>query len=216
MVPVEDVVVEDHHPFVAGKHNHLNFLEDPNNPGKMAEVDGNPDILLLDPVMHQFVDFVKVVTGVRAVRLNFKFVQGCQVHSVEKTLDSSQLLLQPILVESSVVNLLQKVVSSSVPQPKDVFVLQVVFPCNQFFSDNLRKEVIVVVVVEFVAEDVAVVVAAAHCHVSCSDDETADLENQCHGQSQCFRQLAPYWSVEVQKAEIEHSETQKDESPLMK
>jgi hypothetical protein len=109
MVPAEDVVVEDRHPFEAGKHHHLNFLEDLNNPGKMAEVDGNPDVLLLDHVMHQFVDFVKVVTGVRAVRLNFEFVQGCQVHSIEKTLDSSQLLLQPILFESSVADLVQKV-----------------------------------------------------------------------------------------------------------
>jgi hypothetical protein len=50
-------------------------------------------------------------------------------------------------------------------QPRDVFVQQSVFPCNQTFSGNLRTEVIVVVVVEEVAEDVAVVVAA-HCHVS--------------------------------------------------
>ncbi len=55
---------------------------------------------------------------------------------------------------------------------------------------------IVVVVAAEVAEDVAVVVAA-HCHVSCSDDESSDLENRCHGQSQCFRQLALF--VEVQK-----------------
>ncbi len=74
---------------------------------------------------------------------------------------------------------------------------------------------IVVVVAELVAEDVAVVVAA-HCHVSCFDDETSDLENQCHGQSQCFQQLAMFWFVEVRKAEIEHLETQKDESLLMK
>ena len=96
------------------------------------------------------------------------------------------------------------------------FVLQAAFPCNRTFSGNLRTEVIVVVVVELEAEDVAVVVAAAHCHAFCFDDETLDLENQCHGQSQCFLQLATYWSVEVQKAEIEHSETQKDELPLMK
>jgi hypothetical protein len=50
-------------------------------------------------------------------------------------------------------------------QLKDVSVQQSVFPCNQTFSGNLRTEVIVVVVVEEVAEDVAVV-AAAHCHVS--------------------------------------------------
>ena len=71
-----------------------------------------------------------------------------------------------------------------------------------------------VVVAESVAEDVAVVVAVAHCHVSWVDDETLDPENQLHGQSQCFRQLAMF--VEVQKAETEHSETQKDESLLMK
>ncbi len=45
----------------------------------------------------------------------------------------------------------------------------------------------VVVVAEFVAEDVAVVVAVAHCHVSWVDGETWDLENQLHGQNQCFR-----------------------------
>ncbi len=101
-------------------------------------------------------------------------------------------------------------------QPIDVFAQRFVFPCTQTFSGNLRMEVTVVVVdAEFVAEDVAVVVAA-HCHVSCFDDETTDLENQCHGQSQCFRQLAPCWFVEGQKTEIEHSETQKYESPLMK
>ena len=47
------------------------------------------------------------------------------------------------------------------------------------------------VVVEFVVEDVAVVVAVAHCHVSWVDDETWDPENLLHGWSQCFRQLAP-------------------------
>ncbi len=71
----------------------------------------------------------------------------------------------------------------------------------------------VVVVAVFVAEDVAVV-AAAHCHVFCSDNEFSDLENQRHGQSQCFRQLAMF--VEVQKAETEHWETQIDDSSLMK
>jgi hypothetical protein len=82
-------------------------------------------------------------------------------------------------------------------QPKDVSVQQSVFPCNQTFSGNLRTEVIVVVVAEFVAEDVAVVVAV-HYHVSWVDDETWDPENQRHGLSQCFRQLALF--VEVQKA----------------
>jgi hypothetical protein len=47
--------------------------------------------------MHQFVDLVKVVTEMLNEGLNFECVQGCQVHSVEKTLDSSQLFLQPIL-----------------------------------------------------------------------------------------------------------------------
>ena len=70
------------------------------------------------------------------------------------------------------------------------------------------------VVVEFVVEDVAVVVAVVHCHVSWVDDETWDLENLLHGRSQCSRQLAMF--VEVQKAETEYSETQKDESSLMK
>jgi hypothetical protein len=74
--------------------------------------------------------------------------------------------------------------------------------------------VTVVVVAEFVAEDVAVVVAVAHCHVSWVDDKTWNPENLLHGRSQCFRQLAMF--VEVQKAETEHSETQKDESSLMK
>ena len=72
----------------------------------------------------------------------------------------------------------------------------------------------VTVVVEFVVEDVVVVVAVVHFHVSWVDDETLDPENQFHGQSQCFRQLVMF--VEVQKAETEHSETQKDESSLMK
>jgi hypothetical protein len=62
-------------------------------------------------------------------------------------------------------------------------------------------EVIVVVVAELVVEDVAVVVAA-HCHVSCFDDETSDLEKQCHGQSQCFQQLAMFWFVEVRKVRL--------------
>ncbi len=75
-------------------------------------------------------------------------------------------------------------------------------------------EAIVVVVGEFVVEDVAVVVAVAHCHVSWVDNETSDPENLLHGQSQYFQQLAMF--VEVQKVETEHSETQKDESLLMK
>ena len=75
----------------------------------MAEVNRDPEVFLLDHVKHQFVDLVKVVTEVLTEGLNFEYVQGYQVHSVEKTLDSSQLLLQPILFESSVADLVQKV-----------------------------------------------------------------------------------------------------------
>ena len=56
----------------------------------MAEVGRDPEVLLHDHVMHQF-DFVKVVTEMPNEGLNFECVQGYQVHSVEKTLDSSQL-----------------------------------------------------------------------------------------------------------------------------
>ena len=59
----------------------------------------------------------------------------------------------------------------------------------------------VVVVAVSVAEDVADVVVV-HYHVSWVDDETWDPENQFHGQSQYFRQLATF--VEVQKVETEH------------
>ena len=84
-------------------------------------------------------------------------------------------------------------------QLKDVSVQQSVVPCNQISSGNLRTEVIVVVAAaELAAEDVAVVVAVAHCHASCSDDESSDPDNRRHGLSQCFRQLALF--VEVQKA----------------
>ncbi len=108
------MVVEYHHPFDAGKRHHLNFLEDwRTNYGKMAEVDRDPEEFPFDHVKHQFVDLVKVVTGVRAVRLNFECVQGCQVHSVKKTLDSSQLLLQPTLDKFFELNLLLKVASFS-------------------------------------------------------------------------------------------------------
>jgi hypothetical protein len=189
------VVGEYHHPFEAGKRHHSNFLEDwRTNFGKMAEVNRDPEVFLLDHVKHQF-DFVKVVTEVLKEGLNFECVQDYQVHSIEKTLDISQLQ-QPIPFGFFEVSLLRKVALVEELQPRDVFVQQSVFPCNQTFSDNLRTEVIVVVVVEFVAEDVAVVVAA-HCHVSWVDDETLDPENQFHGQSQCFRQLAMF--VEVQK-----------------
>ena len=160
------MVVEDHHPFEAGKFHHLSLLEHwKTNFCKMAEVNHDPEVSPYDHVRHQFVDLVKVVTEELNEGLNFEFVQGYQVHSVEKTLDSSLLLLQPTLDGFSEVSLLQKVASVEELQPKDVFVQQSVFPCNQTFSGNLKTEVIVVVVVEEVAEDVAVV-AAAHCHVS--------------------------------------------------
>ena len=123
------MVVEHHHPFEAGKFHHLNLLEHlRTNYGKMAEVDRDPEVLLLDHVMHQFVEFVRVVTGVRAVRLNFECVQGCQVHSVEKTLDFLKLLQQTTLDEFFEVNLLQKVAFVLKLHPKDVFVQQSVSP----------------------------------------------------------------------------------------
>jgi hypothetical protein len=65
----------------------------------MAEVDHDPEVFLLNHVKHQFVDFAKVETEVRAVRLNFEFVQYGQVRSVEKTLALSQPLPQPIPIE---------------------------------------------------------------------------------------------------------------------
>ena len=77
----------------------------------MAEVNRDPEVFLLDHVKHQFVDLVKVVTEELNEGLNFEFVQWDQVHSFEKTLDSSQLLLQPILDEFSEAILLQKVAS---------------------------------------------------------------------------------------------------------
>jgi hypothetical protein len=162
----------------------------------MAEVGRDPEVFLLDHVMHHFVEFVRVVTGVRAVRLNFECVRGCKVHSVEKTLDSSQLLPQPTLDEFSVLDLIQKVVSASKLHPKDVSVQPSDVPCNQISSGNLRTEVIVLVAAELVVEDVVVVVAAVHCHVFCSADDFVDPKNQCHDQSQDFRQLALAWFVE--------------------
>jgi hypothetical protein len=76
----------------------------------MAEVNHDPEVFPLDHVKHQFVDLVKVVTELLTEELNFDCVQG-QVHSVEKTLDSSQRRLQPILFKFLEVSLLQKVVS---------------------------------------------------------------------------------------------------------
>ena len=71
IVPAEDVVVEHHHPFKAGKCHHLNSLEDwRTNYGKMAEVNRDLEVFLLVHVKHQF-DFVKVVTEMPKEGLNF-------------------------------------------------------------------------------------------------------------------------------------------------
>ena len=128
-VPAEDGVVEHHHPFEVGKFHHLNPLEHwRTNFGKMAEANRDLEVFLPDHVKDQFVDFVKVVTELLNEGLNFEFVQGYQVHSVEKTLDSSQLLLQPILDEFSEVNLLLKVAFVLKLHPKDVFARPFVSP----------------------------------------------------------------------------------------
>jgi hypothetical protein len=74
------------------------------------------------------IGLVKVVTVVKAVRLNQEFVQGGQVHSFENPLDHSQLLPQPTQDKFSGSNLLQKVAFISVLHPKDVFVQQSVSP----------------------------------------------------------------------------------------
>ncbi len=80
----------------------------------MAEANRDPEVFLPDHVKDQLADFVKAVTELLKKGLNFEFVQGYQVHSVEKTLDSSQLLLQPTLDEKL--------------HPKDVFVQPFVSP----------------------------------------------------------------------------------------
>ena len=123
------MVGEHHHQFEAGKRHHLNFLDDwRTNYGRMAEVNHDPEVFPLDHVKHQFVDLVKVVTEELNEGLNFEFVQGYQVHSVEKTLDSSQPLLQPVLDEFSEVNQPLKVASVLKLHPKDVFVRPFVSP----------------------------------------------------------------------------------------
>ena len=94
----------------------------------MAEVNRDLEVFPFDHVKHHFVDLVKVVTEVLSEGLNVEYVQDYQVHSFEKTLDSSQLLLQPILDEFSVVNLLLKVASVLKPHSKDVFVRPFVSP----------------------------------------------------------------------------------------
>ena len=104
------MVGEHHHPFEVGKFHHLNLLEHwRTNYSKMAEANRDPEVFLPDHVRHQFVDFVKAVIEPLSEELNFEFVQDYQVHSIEKTLDSSRLLLQPTLDEFSEVSLLQKV-----------------------------------------------------------------------------------------------------------
>ncbi len=123
------MVGEHHHPFEVGKFHRLNLLEHlRTNYGKMAEVNRDPEVFLLDHVKHQFVDFVKVVTEVLNEGLNSECVQDYQVHSVEKTLDSSQLFLQPILDEFSEVNPPLRVASVLKLHPKDVFVRPFVSP----------------------------------------------------------------------------------------
>jgi hypothetical protein len=123
------VVGEHHHPFEAGKFHHLNLLEHwRTNFCKMAEVNHDPEVSPYDHVRHQFVDLVKVVTEVLNEGLNFECVQGYQVHSIEKTLDSSQLFLQPTLDEFSELNPLLKVASVLELHPKDVFVRPFVSP----------------------------------------------------------------------------------------
>jgi hypothetical protein len=77
----------------------------------MAVVNRDPEASPYYHVRQQFVDFVKVATELLIEGLNFECVQGDQVHSVEKTLDLLQLLVQPTLDEFSEVSLLQKVVS---------------------------------------------------------------------------------------------------------
>ncbi len=123
------MVGEHHHPFEAGKRHHLNFLEDwRTNFGKMAEVNRDPEVFPHDHVKHQFVDLVKVVTEELNEGLNFEFAQGYQVHSVEKTLDSSPLLPQPVLDEFSEVNQPPKAAPVLKLHPKDVFVRPSVSP----------------------------------------------------------------------------------------
>ncbi len=123
------MVGEHHHPFEAGKFHRLNLLEHwRTNYGKMAEANRDPEVFLLDHVKDQLVDFVKVVTEMLSEGLNFECVQGYQVHSVEKTLDSSQLLLQPTLDGFSEVNQLLKVASVLKLHPKDVSVRPFVSP----------------------------------------------------------------------------------------
>ena len=97
-VPAEGGVVEYHCLSEVGKHHHLDFLYDQRtNLYKKAEVNRDSEVFLFDHVKDQLVDPVKVVTEVLSEGLNVEYVQDYQVHSFEKTLDSSQPLLQPVL-----------------------------------------------------------------------------------------------------------------------
>jgi hypothetical protein len=75
-VPAEDGRFEYHHPFEVGKFHHLSFLEHwRTNLCKMAEVNRDPEVFLLDHVKDQIVHFVKVVTEVLIEGLNFECVR---------------------------------------------------------------------------------------------------------------------------------------------
>jgi hypothetical protein len=75
-VPAEDGRFENQRPFEAGKFHHLSFLEHwRTNLCKMAEVNRDPEVFLLDHVKDQIVHFVKVVTEVLIEGLNFECVQ---------------------------------------------------------------------------------------------------------------------------------------------
>jgi hypothetical protein len=66
------VVGEHHHPFEAGKFHHSSLLWHwKTNYGKMAEVNRDLEVFLLDHVRDQLVDFVKVVTELLNEGLNF-------------------------------------------------------------------------------------------------------------------------------------------------
>ena len=66
------MVGEHHYPFEAGKFHHLSLpLHWKTNYGKMAEVNRDLEVFLLDHVRDQLVDFVKVVTELLNEGLNF-------------------------------------------------------------------------------------------------------------------------------------------------
>jgi hypothetical protein len=75
-VPAEDGHFEYHHPFEAGKFHHLSLLEHwRTNLCKMAEVNRDPEVFLLDHVKDRIVHFVKVATELLIEGLNFECVQ---------------------------------------------------------------------------------------------------------------------------------------------